>query len=265
MLHTMATSPHVASYIVWLKASGASPDTIRLRRFYIRRLAERHPGVSLLDLTVSDLADFLACDSWCPETRRSVRCTLRSFYRWALDAELISRSPAHKLPPIRIPAAMPRPTNEQVVVEALATADPRMRRMIVLAAYAGLRRSEIARLHTDDLTDGHLTIKGKGGKVRRIPAHPRIIAELAGVPSGYVFPGHVGGHLAPSYVGQLLSAHLGAPWTGHTLRHRFATRAYAVDRDLLAVQQLLGHSSPTTTRRYTAIPDDALMTAVMGV
>lgn len=38
----------------------------------------------------------------------------------------------------------------------------------------------------------------------------------------------------------------------HTLRHRFGTRAYALTSDLLLVQDLLGHSSPSTTRRYVA-------------
>jgi site-specific recombinase XerC len=58
---------------------------------------------------------------------------------------------------------------------------------------------------------------------------------------------------------------LGRGWTAHKLRHRFATAAYAGNRGLLAVQQLLGHSKPETTQRYTALPGDALRTAVMGV
>lgn len=43
-----------------------------------------------------------------------------------------------------------------------------------------------------------------------------------------------------------------------------ATAAYRADRDLIAVQQLLGHSSVATTQRYTALPDDALRRAVLG-
>lgn len=36
----------------------------------------------------------------------------------------------------------------------------------------------------------------------------------------------------------------------HTLRHRFATRLYALTRDILLVQETLGHASPSTTRIY---------------
>ncbi|MDQ2740537.1 MAG: site-specific integrase, partial [Actinomycetota bacterium] len=56
-------------------------------------------------------------------------------------------------------------------------------------------------------------------------------------------------------------------WTMHSLRHRFASRAYAVDRDVLTVQDLLGHASPATTQRYVQLPDDAkrrLIEAVAG-
>ena len=51
-------------------------------------------------------------------------------------------------------------------------------------------------------------------------------------------------------------------WTLHTLRHRFATAAYSAERDLLAVQRLLGHASVATTQRYAEPPRDALRKAV---
>ena len=53
-----------------------------------------------------------------------------------------------------------------------------------------------------------------------------------------------------------------AGWTAHTLRHRFATRTYAAARDLVAVQELLGHAKPETTRLYIETPPDSLRAAV---
>jgi len=49
------------------------------------------------------------------------------------------------------------------------------------------------------------------------------------------------------------------------LRHRFATAAYGGTRDLRAVQELLGHTNPTTTARYTQASDAALRDAVLGI
>ena len=60
----------------------------------------------------------------------------------------------------------------------------------------------------------------------------------------------------------VLSQVLPPGWSAHSLRHAFASRAYAGTRDLRAVQTLLGHSKPETTARYTAVPDGALAAAV---
>jgi integrase/recombinase XerC len=51
--------------------------------------------------------------------------------------------------------------------------------------------------------------------------------------------------------------------TMHTLRHRFASRAYRGTRNLRAVQTLLGHASIATTERYLAVDDDDGVRAAM--
>jgi integrase/recombinase XerC len=54
------------------------------------------------------------------------------------------------------------------------------------------------------------------------------------------------------------------PWTMHTLRHRFYSRAYRGSRNLRAVQVLMGHSSLATTERYLAVDDDEVRAAMMS-
>jgi hypothetical protein len=81
---------------------------------------------------------------------------------------------------------------------------------------------------------------------------------------GYLFPGDEDGHLSPRWVGKLMAGALPDHWTAHTLRHRFATRAYRGSRNLRAVQTLLGHSSVATTERYTAVDDDEIRAAMMA-
>jgi len=83
---------------------------------------------------------------------------------------------------------------------------------------------------------------------------------------GYLFPSdRHPGPITPGHLGHLVTRVLPDQWSTHSLRHRFATAAYAQQRDLLAVQGLLGHAKPETTARYAAVPDGALLTAVLGV
>jgi integrase len=108
-----------------------------------------------------------------------------------------------------------------------------------------------------------LLFHGKGGKLRVVPIGDDLAAAITAV-DGYLFPAGDDGHLTPQHVGRLMAAALPDHWTAHTLRHRFATRAYRGTRNLRAVQTLLGHSSVATTERYTAVDDDEIRAAAMS-
>ncbi|GAB3623830.1 hypothetical protein GCM10027418_19140 [Mariniluteicoccus endophyticus] len=277
---------HVDTYAVFLAAAGRRPGTIRQHRAHLGMLAAIHPDPTTI--TERDLLAYLAGKDWAPETRKAARSVLRSFFAWAAGrGGLLDVDPAAELPSVRVPAGVPHPTPTDVLEAALERADDKGRLMLLLGAYAGLRRAEIAAVHpARDVTDGALRVVGKGGRARLVPLHPRVAAaiddELArrrqGTPGtgfryaaaatadGYLFPGvGPGTHVQPGAVGKTLADLLGEHWTAHGLRHRFATRAYAGTRDLRAVQTLLGHSQPETTARYTAVPDGALTAAVLAV
>lgn len=245
-----------------LTASGASPGTIRLYTYYVTRLAEESRTRSPWRVTSQQLLDVLAVQHWAPETRRSARAAVRSFYRWAASLGHVDVDPAAGLPRVKVPPRVPRPAPDTVVDRARREAPDRVRLMMELAAYAGLRAGEVARVSTDDLVGDALFVLGKGGRLRRVPLVDLLGSQLRLAPEGWVFPNGLGGHLSPGHVSRLVSEALPHGWTAHTLRHRFATRAYAGTRDLLAVQELLGHSSPETTRRYIQLPTDALRAAV---
>lgn len=263
---TAWTQP-LEDYTAWLGASGASRTTLRLRRYYVTRLSLTYPGP--WSVTAEQLVSYLSEPSWAPETRKSARSTLRGFYGWAMDTGRITVDPARSLPRVRVPAGVPRPAPQAVFAAALAHADERGRLMLLLAGLAGLRRAEVAAVHsrdvTPDLAGWSLRVHGKGGRVRTVPLHPALTAELSRCPEGYVFPGRINGHLSPDRVGKVLAGLLGRGWSGHTLRHAFATAAYAHERDLLATSRLLGHSKPETTSRYCQVPDDSLRSAVMSL
>ena len=76
------------------------------------------------------------------------------------------------------------------------------------------------------------------------------------------FPGAIDGHLSADWVGKLVGRLLPGAHTMHALRRKFASAAYAVDKDVFVVQELLGHASPVTTRRYVEVPRDDLRRTV---
>jgi integrase len=225
----------------------------------------------LTTMTEDDLVAFIGNPNWGPETRKSVRSTIRGFYAWAHRRGLIDENPAAYLRPIRVPVGRPRPVPEDMMRTALDNCDgDEQTLMVLLASYAGLRVSEICGLRTDAITPYGLRVTGKGSKTRFIPVHPLILAPLsaliARVSGDWVFPSPVrDGHVGYDYVYKRIKAVLPRGFTPHQLRHRFATQAYRGTKDLRAVQELLGHSSPATTMRYTLIENDALAAAVASV
>lgn len=266
-----AWSEALEEYVEWLSAGQRSPGTVRLHRHYLG-LLERAAD-DPWQVTSRQLVHILANPTWGPETRKSCRSVYRTFYAWAADAGYVERNPAAGLPKVQVPSRTARPAPLEALrigleratawQRAAAPGRPRLnvRVMLLLAAYAGLRCVEVAAVHHDDYSDGLLYVTGKGGKRRVVPLeHPEVIAALTSCPS-YLFPWQ-DGHITAAYVTRLMSDLLPDHWTGHTLRHRFATQAYAGTRDLLAVGQLLGHSRPETTQRYVRLPSDALLAGV---
>jgi integrase/recombinase XerC len=273
----------LSQWVLYLRSSGASALTIRQRRWQLSTLAAKYPESGPFDLAAADLLGWLAGrPDWSAETLKSMRACARSFYGWAVDAGHITVDPAARLPRVRVPRAVPRPASDAAVDRALAGANDRDTLLILSGALAGLRAAEIAGLRWDAIEDGVLRVRGKGGHARLVPAHPDLAVALAEerarreqgrVGSGFyyardtlatfVFTGTKGRHMHPSWVSHLVSQLLGDA-TAHQLRHRFASRAYSAERDLRAVQELLGHQSPMTTAVYTAASDASLERAVLA-
>jgi integrase len=251
----------IEDYCSWLSAGGSSAATLRLRRHYLKHLAASVPDADPWEVTPEQVTAYIAGGAWQAETRKSARSSARSFYQWAVNTGRTHDDPTRTLRPVRTPIGVPKPCPETVIRAALDNSSARDRLMVLLGATCGLRISEIAAVHSDDLTErgdgAWLRITGKGGRTRVVPVSPPLDHLLRTQVYGFVFPGSDGGHMTGAHVGKLLKRLLGNH-SAHELRHRYATVTYAAERDLFAVQHLLGHSQPQTTARYTQIPDGAL-------
>lgn len=249
----------------WLdtyRAAGRSAGTVRARASYVRTLARE---LDPLTLTADELLAYLASRRLSPEGRKSMVVALRSFYRWCHRRGLVDVDLAAELPPVTVPRGVPKPITERALREARARADEETRLMLDLGARMGLRRGEIARVHGDHVTDFGLVVKGKGGRERMVPVHELLEDRLGGL-RGWAFPStRRPGPVTPDYVADRLARVLPAPWTPHSLRHRFATEAHDGTMNMRAVQELLGHASIETTMRYVAVSRSALTAAVRAV
>ena len=230
------------------------------------RQAARALQVPPRDVTGGALIDWCGAQEWAAETRHAYYESVTLFFRWFCGD---GPSPADVLPVVRRRPGAPRPVPLRVLEEGLAGASPRTRLILSLAACAGLRAREVAAVHRRDLVqDGGgftLVVRGKGDRVRVVPLQDwlaRAVASACARGGGFAFPGRIDGHLSAAHVSKVGARALPGEWTLHTLRHRFATAAYSAERDLLAVQRLLGHASVATTQRYAEPPEDALRRAV---
>jgi integrase/recombinase XerC len=194
-------------------------------------------------------------------TRRHWLADLHGFYKWALNEELTDIDPTTKIIAPRARRTLPRPIDSDDLVMAVRAAQPQVRAMLSLAAFAGLRISEIAGLDRDDVIEAKGLIRvrhGKGDKERIVPLHPDVLAALHCLPmprTGALFIRPWGGRHLPYTVGNVINrylADLGINATAHQLRHWFATEIYSATHDIRITQELLGHSDPATTAGYIA-------------
>lgn len=261
---------HTDDWTLWLRAVGRASTTIKTRVEHIRWLARDTTADDPWALTTSDLVAWLGSHDWARETRRGVRASLRGFWRWGILDGRTDVDPTAVLPAPRPGIPSPHPTPEHAYAAALTHAPPAARLMLRLAAEAGLRRAEVAQVHARDVhetaTGWSLTVHGKGGRERPVPITRSLAWDLrTKCQGGYAFPGQDGGHVSPRWVGTRISRLLPPGLTMHGLRHRFASEAYRLSSDLLGVQKLLGHASPTTTQVYVLVPDERLRTIVDAV
>lgn len=260
----MTTAELLRLYDQYCEAGNMSTGTRSLRANYLRRFTSVYDPMTC---TPTDVSEWLSSyPKWSANTRASARGAVTSLFAWMRKMRHRLDDPAADTHVIKVGQRPPKPCPESVLTEALGKADERTRVAIMLGAYAGLRRAEIANLHADHIDTETMTLRvtGKGDKTRLIPIaqalEPYMVTAKAR--GGYLFPNAYGNAVTPTTIGRMVSPLLGEGNSTHALRHRFATRVYSGSHNLRAVQELLGHSSVATTQRYTAVSDEERREAV---
>lgn len=210
--------------------------------------------------------DTMKREGLAPSTRARRLAAVRSFYRYAVDVEVVRNDPTER---VRPPKVSPDPVKVGLtlpevrrVVNAAVECGPSHRATVGLLLGAALRVSEAVAATVADIhpVDGHtvLDVVGKGGRRRVVPLSAFTLELLDPMlPWGPLIVGRDGAHVDRYAAAHMVrrvgrAAALDRPISPHILRHTAATLALDGGAPVQTVADLLGHSSPTTTMRYVA-------------
>ena len=221
-----------------------------------------------------------------PATVARALASIRALFRTLVEHGEATSNPAELLGSPKQPQHLPRTlsaTDVCALLDAIPTATPleaRDRCLFELAYASGLRAEELVSLDVGSLDfDGEqVRVEGKGGKTRFVPTGEPAMRSLgrylerarpALVSDGEdpaLFLSKSGRRLSTSDVRRRLRkwARHAATQGGvhpHALRHSFATHLLEGGADLRVIQELLGHSSLSTTQVYTRVESARLRAA----
>jgi site-specific recombinase XerD len=249
----------VGQLAAWANAQGKDPATLRHRD--LRRFAA---SLSDRGLSKAGVARKLAA--------------IRSFYGALLRNGEVTANPADLVATPKQDRKLPRVLSReemQTLLDRIPTRTPlemRDRAMLELAYSCGLRAEEVINLNLDspDFDGERLRVEGKGSKTRLVPmgepaqaALRRYLEQgrhalLGAGPEHALLLSKSGRRLHPSDVRRRLqrwvrAAAIAGGVSPHALRHSFATHMLEGGADLRTIQELLGHSSLSTTQVYTQV------------
>lgn len=211
-----------------------------------------------------------------PGARNTKVATIRVFFKWATERELVDRNPFIWVRSAKVPRRLPRRIPAEHINRILANAPFRTRTMAILSLQLGLRRAEIAAMQVEDWdrAGGWLHVRGKGAKERSLPvtveAYEALTAWLSdGRETGPMWPSshRPGEGLSNRQVSAVLteaSKTLGLHYSPHQYRHTFATDALQSGATLSAVATALGHADEKTTSRYLSLTPTQLKDQLEG-
>jgi integrase/recombinase XerC/integrase/recombinase XerD len=259
----------VGALATWAAAQGIEPEamTYRLLRGYAARLSDRGAA---------------------PRTLARKLASVRAFFRSMVEHGDMAANPADLLPAPKLPQTLPRtikPADVAGLLDRIPATTPLELRdgaMFELAYSSGLRAEELVNLDDTsvDFDGEQVRVEGKGGRTRFVPAGEPALRAIGrylerGRPTlatagadPALFLSKSGRRLSTSDVRRRLrvwARHAAAQGAvhPHALRHSFATHLLEGGADLRTIQELLGHSSISTTQVYTRVESARLRAAYL--
>jgi len=271
---------HIERFLLFLKSErGVSEHTLRAYRNDLAEftdwLGEFANITDIRIISKRNIRDFLGSLARYGYERSSISrktSSLKSFFKFLLQEDIVKTNPIldikYPKPKRKIPSFLSIEEMNELLGENLSKRD---RAIIELIYGTGMRASEICSLNTKDVSFANETVrvKGKGGKERILP----LTRKARDAVRDYLSPSRdkntplflnkFGKRLSQRSLQRIVGKYIRtvadiAHSSPHTLRHTFATHLLDKGCDLRTVQELLGHSSISTTQIYTHITPERL-------
>jgi integrase/recombinase XerD len=233
-------------------------------------------------ITKHDIIDYLAVmkEKYDPSSSARKLSAIKTFFKFLSLEKKMEENPSAELEAPRLMKKLPDVLSEQEVVSLLETVKQndkdglRDRALLELMYATGMRISEVLNLkiHDYDTVAQYLRCMGKGSKERIVPVGKvaadwvdeyirktrNEIVENTSTSSGELFLNRRGKKFSRVWLWKIIVkraalAGIERRVTPHTLRHSFATHLLTHGADLRSVQEMLGHSSISTTQIYTHV------------
>lgn len=274
---------YIRQFLTYLDIErGVSPHTLKAYEQDLHEFNEYCRAAAPRDIEMIDIRGFISEKIMAGKSKTTVArklATLRSFFRYLYREGYVKTNQAKLVPTPKTPKHLPNFLSVDDAFSLVQTPEGigllpvRDRAILELLYSSGLRVSEVAGLNIDDmnLREGLVKARGKGKKERIVPIGNKALAALKSyLVERMLFrkkmtaPGNEpafflnrnGGRLTDRQIRRIVvryarSMGISGQIGPHTLRHTFATHLLLGGADLRAIQELLGHSSLSTTQKYT--------------
>ncbi|MCD6352893.1 MAG: tyrosine recombinase XerC [Proteobacteria bacterium] len=243
-----------------------------------------HPKVN--EINPSIIRSFLACLHKKNRKTTIARklASLKSFFKFLIKEGVLTSDPAQLISAPKPEKFIPTFLSIDEIFSLIEQPDKesilsrRDRAILELMYSCGLRVSELVNLNHEDLNlpERLIKVKGKGGKERILPMGTKAreaindylllsnSSEKNAESCTALFLNNRGGRLTTRSIARMINKYVNRssffhPVHPHAIRHTFATHMLDAGADLRTIQEFLGHSSLSTTQKYTHVSIDRLM------
>lgn len=287
-------------YINYLSCvKGLSDNTVKSYKTDLKKFFSYFEAKRFDEITRSDIEDFivnLAKSGNSAASRARKISSIKGIFKWAYENQIIAQDPSSGIAATKVPVKESKVmTREEVAemincakVEAYSSGKAEDFRNLAILSFmfsSGIRRSEVVEVKISDmnLESNAVIIHGKGNK-ERVAYFNNATAEIIGKylkekrpeisrseTSEYLFPTGQSEKMCAASINLIIDRYLkatglkGKGYTVHDTRRAFATTVYQNTGDIVAVQRLLGHSTPSVTMRYIGANEESKRNAAMTV